>query len=261
MSSLAHSSGIELSGLPVVISGMAGSTLGIRDVPYVPLPFRPGDGGLELFDAGPLSGIPNPVSIIPGVCGPDDVMRGEETEAAGLMEDLMTDDAMMILPGTHSKHLLIRSAEICDLRTYMTGELFQVIASDTILARVLEDPKTDPFDEHGQACFLDGLRMSGTFDLMHALFTLRSRVLLDRILVRGNVHRLSGLLIGAELRGLTLVPDCPIIVGGAGPLYDRYMQALTFLFGSDRVVEVSETTRRSAVWKGQRRMLSRSGDR
>lgn len=261
LNALANACGMELTGLPVVISGMAGSTLGIRDVPYVSLPFRPGDGGVALFDAGPLSGISNPVYIVPGVCGPEDVMRGEETEAAGLMECLAGKEAIMILPGTHSKHLVIRDSRICDFRTYMTGELFRVIALDTILARVLEDPKDDPFDDHGRDCFLEGIRMSGSSDLLHALFTLRSRVLLNRIMVRGNIHRLSGLLIGAELRGLSSEPVYPLIVGGTGNLYERYRIAVEHLFGVDRVMEISVSTRRMAVWKGQHLMLFIKGNR
>jgi len=261
LASLAGACGFDLSGLPVVISGMAGSTLGIMEVPYLPLPFGPDDGGMKRVDAGPLPGITQRVYIIPGVCGPDDVMRGEETEALGLMEYPGTEDVLMVLPGTHSKHLLIRQRRVCDLRTYMTGEMFQVISSDTILARAVEDPKSDPFDDHGLDCFMDGLRMSGSSDLLHALFTLRSRVLLEHVKVRGNIHRLSGLLIGSELRTLSLEPGYRLVVGGAGLLHECYRIAITSLFGGDRMVDIPEATRRLAVWKGQRRMLSISGDR
>jgi 2-keto-3-deoxy-galactonokinase len=80
-------------------------------------------------------------------------------------------------------------------------------------------------------------------------------------MVRGNIHRLSGLLIGAELRGLSSEPGCPLIVGGAGHLYECYRIAVEHLFGVDRVLEIPASARRMAVWKGQHLMLFIKGNR
>ena len=242
---------MDLSALPIVISGMAGSSLGICEVPYASLPFSVSGEGLISHLAGPFAGIPNPVSIIAGVCSEDDVMRGEETEAVGLLNGLSVKDALLILPGTHSKHLVIRDGRICDFKTHMTGELFQVISSKTILTHVLQDASTDPFDDPGRSCFLEGLEMAGSADLMHQLFTLRSRVLLKRIQVRGNIHRLSGLMIGYELLQMNDLEAVPILLGGTGPLYDRYRFALEQSRFASQLIDIPAVHRSRAIWRGQ----------
>jgi len=243
---------IEISALPLIISGMAGSSMGICEVPYTTLPFPLDGRGTALHHPATLTEISNKVFIIPGVCSEDDVMRGEETEAMGLMANLDLRDGLMILPGTHSKHLWVRNGFINRIKTYMTGELFQVISGNTILSQSIDDPNVASFDDHGKACFLEGMQMARSADLMHELFTLRSRVLLKRIAIGGNIHRLSGLLIGTELLQIDEMCDVPVILGGAGQLYERYRFALANSSAADRLMDISSLDLRLAVWRGQR---------
>jgi 2-dehydro-3-deoxygalactonokinase len=251
LTTLAGRGNTDISSLPMIISGMAGSSLGICEVPYASLPFLVGGEGLTAHDAGPLSGIEQNVSIIAGVCSAEDVMRGEETEAVGLMDGLGLRNALVILPGTHSKHLRIRNGRICAFKTFMTGEMFQVVAANTILKHALNAAEADPFDDHGRSCFLEGLEMARSSDLLHELFTLRSRVLLKRMPILGNFHRLSGLMIGYELFQIEAIEGSPVVLGGAGALYDRYRLALERINSSFQMIEIPAFHRSRAVWRGQ----------
>ena len=252
LDALKKASRLDLSNLPLIISGMAGSSIGICEVPYLRLPFSLDGIGIRLHKTDALAGIGNQVYIIPGVCSDDDVMRGEETEAMGLMADMSLKDALLILPGTHSKHLWVSNGFITRLKTYMTGELFQVISGNTILSQSIVDPNDAPFDDQGKACFMEGMQMARSADLMHELFTLRSRVLLKQVAIGGNIHRLSGLLIGTELLQLDEMCDVPVILGGAGQLYDRYRFALVNSSVADRFIDISSLDRQLAVWRGHR---------
>ena len=95
--------------IPIVISGMASSTIGIRSLEYAPIPF-PVSGQTAITQWIPAAGpLKHPVLLISGVKTDDDVMRGEETQLIGLLEIIQIDTSnrhLFILPGTHSKHRL-----------------------------------------------------------------------------------------------------------------------------------------------------------
>jgi len=118
---------------PVFISGMAGSRNGWIEVPYFALP-----AGLDALRQGLLP-LPEPFSgyIIPGARvlkqdGSSDVMRGEEIQIYGALRQLGLTDALLCLPGTHSKWVQASKGEITDFSTFMTGDVFQALGQ-TIL--------------------------------------------------------------------------------------------------------------------------------
>ena len=92
---------------------------------------------------------PGDIRILPGVAQarPDrpDVMRGEETQLLGVTEPDFT--GLVCIPGTHSKWVRIEAGRIVEFSTYMTGELFSVIARHSILAHAVETAN----DEAGSA--------------------------------------------------------------------------------------------------------------
>ena len=64
--------------------------------------------------------------------GTPDVMRGEETQLVGAVA---ADEAsvLAVLPGTHSKWARVDRGRVVDFTTYMTGELYGVLLSHSIL--------------------------------------------------------------------------------------------------------------------------------
>jgi 2-dehydro-3-deoxygalactonokinase len=147
--------------LPLVISGMASSSVGWRELPYARLPFAL-DGTTAHVE--PLAW-EKPVWIadtrlVSGVAAAHDIMRGEETEALGLLSTpeltRCREGCLLVLPGTHSKHLFVRDQAVADFRTYMTGELFSVLTRHSLLSastdpavigQELSHPARDAFSE------------------------------------------------------------------------------------------------------------------
>ena len=70
-------------------------------------------------------------AIVPGVRtrdanGVPDVMRGEETQIAGAVDE-REERVLAVLPGTHSKWALVERGQLVDFSTYMTGEMYNVL--------------------------------------------------------------------------------------------------------------------------------------
>src|SRR5690606_35018513 len=128
--------------IPVVISGMATSSIGIRELPYAPLPFVC-DGSSLQYDIIPHnSKFAHDVLLLSGLCSTNDVMRGEETQLLGLLNYNHSTEALFILPGTHSKHIWVSENNIISFKTYITGELFQILSDYSLLKNNIVKPSS-----------------------------------------------------------------------------------------------------------------------
>jgi 2-dehydro-3-deoxygalactonokinase len=236
---LAGAWGRALDGIPVVVSGMASSTLGIRSLPYAGLPFRLDGTDAVWARVGTLP-LGNEVFLISGVSSGSDMMRGEETELIGLWSilsgtDRRLDDALVILPGTHSKHVRVRGGRITDLGTYLTGELYGLLTRHGILRdSVVPEASADPMAARQQ--FLAGVGASGDASLLEGLFRVRARQVLQGADAALNAHYLSGLLIGSEVRGMR-DEGAPVCLCAPTGLLEPYRDALEALVGADRLLE------------------------
>ncbi|MEO5797181.1 MAG: 2-dehydro-3-deoxygalactonokinase [Rhodoferax sp.] len=182
----------------VLMSGMVGSAFGWQEAPYV---------GPEVpLEALPqhlvhISGHPQRY-IVPGYCvrdatGQPDVMRGEETQLLGAVA-MGLRDGWFVLPGTHSKWVLLRDGRVEQLRTYMTGELFALLSTNGTLAAAAQPAGTEPL--WSQAAFADGVAAGAPGALAHQLFACRARVVTGTMPASQALGYLSGLLIGSELQ-------------------------------------------------------------
>jgi hypothetical protein len=102
--------------VPVVASGMVGSAQGWREVPYldVTVPLEDLPRHLARVDEAGRSCLIVPgyaQRAAPGSGGHVDVMRGEETQLLGALA-LGHRDGWMVLPGTHSKWVLLQDGVI-----------------------------------------------------------------------------------------------------------------------------------------------------
>jgi 2-dehydro-3-deoxygalactonokinase len=182
----------------VVMSGMVGSAFGWREVPYldtrVPLPELARHLAV-LDDTGP-GGAPR--WIVPGYMlaqdGHVDVMRGEEMQLLGAVA-LGHANGWFVLPGTHSKWVLLQQGRIARFWTFMTGELYGLLMSSGTLASAAGG--TDAFD--GSA-FDAGLDAQEGAAVSHALFGARARAVTGRMPRELTSSYVSGVLIAAEWR-------------------------------------------------------------
>lgn len=226
--------------VPVVASGMITSRNGWLETPYLPVP----SGAEQLADAlvqvqvqttvhesGPLPKSGESVlHLITGLTtNPNDtpdVMRGEETQIVGAVEAGLRDGTF-VMPGTHSKWVSVQGGRIEEFATYMSGEIYEVLCSHTILGTLMSD---SAFSEDGfRQGVTAGLDAGPT--LLHTLFSVRTLPLFGKIAEDKVADYLSGMLIGAELHGATLdrTINDPIIIVGRGDLADRYAIALQVL--------------------------------
>src|SRR5690606_27107704 len=136
----------------IVATGMASSNIGLHELEYATFPFSE-NGGSLIWKRISLK---NKVDLllVSGVRSKTGMMRGEEAQAIGLSEYLTPyDRGILVLPGTHSKHLAYELGNFISLRNYMTGELFEVLSKNSILANsVVPGPLTD----WGKEAFLEG---------------------------------------------------------------------------------------------------------
>jgi 2-dehydro-3-deoxygalactonokinase len=197
---------ISLSGLPVLMSGMIGSSIGVKELPYASLPFLIDGSGAIVHEFATVKDFGHPVWLISGISSEGDVMRGEETQMIGLAcmepEIYAAGTSVCIFPGTHSKHIRIKDGAIIDFKTFMTGELFHIIAHHSILKDSVEGLMNRQWTGLENDAFCKGVRQSGESNLLHNLFPIRVNHLFGRSQKRENLFQLSGLLIGTELRSL-----------------------------------------------------------
>jgi 2-dehydro-3-deoxygalactonokinase len=161
--------------LPAVLSGMVGSSIGWQEVPYLKCPARPRPSrirpcGLKRWPrhrhpAGPF---------LRGKSGAPDVMRGEETQILGALHlhpNLTKGRHLLLLPGTHTKWVLVADGAVTQFQTALSGELFELLRRHSVLAR-------DSAKWIGKVRPLrwDWNSRVQEADLLHLLFSARSRV-------------------------------------------------------------------------------------
>lgn len=179
--------------ISILMSGMVGSRQGWVEVPYVH-----GPAGIDAI-ASHLHKVDQATWIVPGVScvddsGVPDVMRGEETQILGVLDELV-EESLVCLPGTHSKWVRVRDGRIAAFRTYFTGELFAVLKGHSLLGRMMQEGAPD------ERAFSEGVdRSADDGGLLHHLFGVRTRGLFGELAAGKAPSYLSGLLVGHELR-------------------------------------------------------------
>lgn len=208
----------------VYACGMVGARQGWTEAAYRPVPCTP--VGPPLTRA-PVQHQGLTVSIVPGLSQlrpHADVMRGEETQIAGLIVARPNFDGVVCLPGTHCKWAEISAGEVVSFQTAMTGELFALLSGHSVLRHSVG---TAEFDE---AAFDTAVSeaLSRPEALAARLFALRANDLLTGASAASARARLSGLLIGAELAAAK--PwwlGREVVLIGDGKLAALYARALT----------------------------------
>ena len=209
----------------VLLSGMVGSRQGWVEAPYLPCP-----AGLDGL-AENLVDVPCDwarVKLVPGLVGTDatgvaEVMRGEETQIAGIL-DTIGGEGLVSLPGTHSKWVRVAQGRVAAFGTHMTGEVFAALRGHTILGRTMARESA-----HDPAAFAAGLARAGQpGGVLHHLFGVRALNLTGTLADAAGASYLSGLLIGHEVRAaLEGTGDRVVHLVGAPELVGLYETAIT----------------------------------
>jgi 2-dehydro-3-deoxygalactonokinase len=192
----------EHGSIPVIASGMIGSRQGWMEVPYLDCPTGTEQLARNLTYLTINSKIiSNPLSmaIVPGIQifenGIPDVMRGEETQVAGLVWS-KHKVGLCILPGTHSKWVFINKGMIENFTTFMTGEIFALMAKHSIINRLMDGKSFNRDD------FIIGCKQSlnSSYGFLKETFSARTMGLFEKVKPKGIHSYLSGIIIGNEIK-------------------------------------------------------------
>lgn len=233
----------------VVACGMVGARQGWVEAPYAAVPSAPlPNAPVRVPDTDPRIR----AFVVPGLkqVNPADVMRGEETQIAGYLATRPNWDGVICLPGTHTKWVQISTSEVVSFRTFMTGELFDLLRGQSVLRHSVADGWDD-------GAFAEAVAdtLSKPEQLAARLFGLRAADLLHGQDGDTARARLSGYLIGAELaatRPYWLGQQLAII--GAPGLADAYSNALQ---QQGAFVESADATQSTLAGLMQARNLTR----
>jgi 2-dehydro-3-deoxygalactonokinase len=231
----------------VVICGMAGARQGWMEAPYLEAPADLAGLAFSAVTPPMPEGRLKP-RILPGVCqklaGAEDVMRGEETQILGLSALLPGFAGAVVLPGTHSKWVAVNGRRIERFATIMTGELFELLSTQSVLrlslAGAAEGPERDAGFEAGLASGIEAPEK-----LAATLFKVRAGSLLSACTPSWCAGFLSGLLIGTEIGGQR---DWLAAEGGEIPLIGNarlcslYAKGLALVGARSRVIDATEAT-------------------
>lgn len=171
----------------IISIGMIGSSIGLYETEFSTLPINL-DGLTQSIIKE--SHFDPPLYIVPGVSKRGDVMRGEESQS--LASKIIT--GVVLLPGTHSKWVKLEDNKIIDFRTYLTGELFEILRASSTLSKATESVGEFQISQE----FIQGLD-ADSLNLTHDLFGIRAHWLQGRSR-EASAEFLSGLLIGSEIK-------------------------------------------------------------
>ncbi len=217
----------------VFICGMAGSRQGWQEAEYVPVPTKLTELHRHLVSPKTNSTRILPF-IVPGLSQKSeqqpDVMRGEETLLLGILDELSVKSGIFCLPGTHSKWMEMEEGTVTRTSTFLSGELFALIARQSILRHSLDTEAE--LDKDVFLATLDQLKNQEA-TLLGNLFGLRAGLLLNDTSTQACTSRLSALVIGTELLDMLVKcgdnPPKQVHLIGGNTLAQNYKLALHHL--------------------------------
>lgn len=240
----------------IVASGMITSNLGLIEVPYVTSPSTIDDlaKGAVIKKWSQLFNIP--CIFIPGIknnlpherkqelfkyMNEIDVMRGEEVETIGLIEQLnLTKKGLVILPGSHMKYILVDDQTILSSLSTLSGEMLSAIQKGTILSSSLH---RDLIKEVDADLLWQGFQAGKTYGLSRSLYHIRLLQLFEELEEDGRANYFVGAVLAGDFKMLERVYRNEelnwIVVGGSNPLRSSFVDILQRI-GVKNIIEATD---------------------
>lgn len=212
----------------LITSGMSGSEFGLYDLPHIAAPTDVRTLAEGIFTTSIPEVTDIPIWIVPGVKSLSgeqlcDTMRGEETEAMGILDRAgLKLPCVMLLPGTHNKVIRINErGEISNHFTTASGEILDLIITNSILSgSVSHSFEPSPYD------ILRGSEHTRERGMNAAVYHVRT------MKMRGEggdslSSFLYGAVLGADVEAIKLYAHGdPIYIGGNRTLAAVYYTLL-----------------------------------
>lgn len=204
---------IEESRLDAILaSGMLTSNVGILEVPHIPAPASVEDLARSIVSKEIPEIAKLPIWFIPGIkniaddnisednIADMDIMRGEEAEAAGLIDYYSPQGlTVLVLPGSHNKYIFLEENKILGCMTTIAGELLNSLTFDTILADSVGRSFAADFE---MEAFLRGVEYGRRFGFGHAAFMTRINGMFAAYSHQQGQNYLLGLLLGDDIQSI-----------------------------------------------------------
>jgi len=224
----------------IAASGMITSSLGLAEVPYIPVPA----GIQELAVRARWYRFPGvsdlPFLLVPGVrtgllnptldsVHENDVMRGEETLCAGLVAlEIVPRPALVLNLGSHWKAIrLDDTGRVSSSLTSLSGELIHVLETQTILAASVSNERPASLSAEWVDAGMREQRKSG---LSRALFAVRLLDLAKQGTPEERLAFLVGTVVAADLDALlaqgVLEANLPVAVIGHQAIAETWIRCL-----------------------------------
>ena len=193
-----------------------------------------------------------PFYFIPGVKiysenpAKTDMMRGEETEIVGLIDEFGTD-CVYVLPGSHSK-LIVPDSEkrIESFKTMMTGEMISALSKNTILNGTVDLS----IKEHDTPSLIMGYEYCIKYGINDALFKTR---ILKNLFSKSDVEIYSyflGVILANEIESLKRYNKKGVVIGGKNQLKKAMCDLLKATTDLE-IISVPEKSVDDCVFMGQ----------
>jgi 2-dehydro-3-deoxygalactonokinase len=259
----------------IVASGMITSNLGLAEVPHIPGPASLNDfvqHSKVVNGADEFGGIP--CILVPGLKNtPEDseeephhhingfdVMRGEEVETFGLLEQLQVSGrGVMVLPGSHTKFVeVLEDRRIGSCLSTLGGEVLQAVQKETILSNSLSDVLIESLDYD---LLLQGYEAAGKVGLTRSFYQIRLLQLFTELDENERANYLVGAVLFHDIKALdsTLdsVPTDWMIVGGSYPLRKAFTYLLRHSYPEREILEATDEQVEGSVVLGAQEIASR----
>lgn len=228
----------------LLLGGMVGADLGWRSTPYLECPLELRELANELVTFRENG---HRCAIVPGVScknslGQPDFMRGEEIQVLGWTKRSgRAANAVLCLPGTHTKWARVRNGRLEGFTTSLTGELYALLKDFSVLVQ----PTVRESSTYDAAEFMKGVDVAAEHgsQLLHTLFSARSRALSGLGPAGSAPSYLSGLLIGSDVKsavGITEEKGGAIELIGTSVLCERFALALERMGYESNISDGSE---------------------
>ncbi len=209
--------------IDILCCGMVGSKQGWQEITYAHSPRSP-----KLAENVERITTDDPrlnVMIIPGLMqrNTPDIMRGEETQILGFLCQNPDFEGVICFTGTHSKWVKISDGEITFFKTFMTGEMFEILSKHSLLKFSVSSGIIDI--EEARNAAIDILTHPHKFS--SHLFGLRANDLLNNASPTHIKSRLSGYIIGLEIAGSkNFWIGNEVVIVGIDPITQIYQAVL-----------------------------------
>ncbi|WP_160724275.1 2-dehydro-3-deoxygalactonokinase [Bacillus sp. USDA818B3_A] len=229
----------------IVAAGMITSNLGLFEVKHIEAPAKLEDFAKassvrteDYFCHIPcifVPGMKNKIEYYEGELADQldrhDVMRGEEVESFGLVNQIgLQGKGMIVLPGSHTKFVFMEDRQIESCYSTLCGELLFAVSRETILSSSLDKELITSVEPE---YLIEGYKASEKFGLTRALYHVRLADVFNQMNKNQRANYLVGAVMSCDIRTILKSKRLEeldyVVIGGGNPLRRAFGEIFSYL--------------------------------